>query len=329
MPQSKFILATRGSALALQQSRMIQAAVEEAVPGSRVELLTIRTIGDRMAHQPLPQIGGKGLFTKEIEDALLEGRADFAVHSLKDLPTAIPSGLTLAAVPRREDPRDALISRDGKTLVELPNGAVVGTSSVRRSAQIKRLRPDLEISPLRGNLDTRLRKLREGNLDAIILAVAGMRRMGFENQITEILSPDVLCPAAGQGALGIEARADDHRTLRALAALEDSWSRLSITAERALLESLGGGCQVPIAAATGREKERMLLTAVVIRPDGTEAVRASELSEPDIFVQEKPASLEAAQRLGAKLAELLRNKGANAILHEFSEPGPLAIPETP
>src|SRR5581483_9524407 len=204
------------------------------VPGSRVEILTIRTTGDKLAQQPLPQIGGKGLFTKEVEDALLDRRAQLAVHSLKDLPTDLPQGLILACVPPREDPRDALISRNGARLNELRQGAVVGTSSIRRAAQLQRVRPDLRIEPLRGNLDTRLRKLRESSLDAIVLAVAGLRRMGFESHVTEILSEDILCPAVGQGALGIEARADDARTLQALAALEHPWARLAVTAERSL-----------------------------------------------------------------------------------------------
>lgn len=231
MPTKPLILATRGSSLALQQSNWVKAEIERLAPGARVEILTVRTTGDRMKDEPLPQIGGKGLFTKEIEEALLEGRAHLAVHSLKDLPTQISPGLVLAAVPRREDPRDVLVSRDGKRLAGLALQARVGTSSVRRAAQLKHLRPDLQIEPLRGNLDTRLRKLREGGrLDAIVLAAAGLVRMGLAEQITEYFSEETLCPAVGQGALGIEARAEDEETLRALALLEDRWARVSTTA---------------------------------------------------------------------------------------------------
>jgi len=324
-----FILASRGSPLALQQSRWVKAEIERLTPDSRVDILIIRTTGDRMTQQPLPQIGGKGLFTKEVEDALLDRRADLAVHSLKDLPTELPDGLILAAVPKREDSRDALLSRDRILLKELRHGAVVGTSSIRRAAQLKRLRPDFQIEPLRGNLDTRLRKLHEGPLDAIVLAVAGLRRLGLDSQITEILPEDVLCPAVGQGALGIEARADDRRTLRALAALEDPWARLSVTAERSLLQALGGGCQIPIAASVARQDDRVRLTAIVVSPDGSELISSSEVSEP-VAGGSRSETIEAAKALGRKAAAALLQKGAASILGEISEGQmPLPVPQAP
>jgi len=317
LENTTFTLATRGSPLALQQSSWVQGEFERLNAGTRVEVLTIRTTGDRMSHQPLPQInqmsGGKGLFTKEVEEALLDGRADFAVHSLKDLPTEIPEGLILAAVPRREDSRDALVSRTGAPLNALPPGAVVGTSSIRRAAQLRRLRPDLRVEPLRGNLDTRLRKLHETELDAIVLAVAGMRRLGLDSLISEILAADVLYPAVGQGALGIEARANDQRTLQALAALEDTWARLCVTAERSLLKGLGGGCQIPIAATVERKDEAMELTAIVIRPDGSEFIQATELSA-SINGLEQEEAIEIAEALGRKTAQILLKKGAARIL---------------
>jgi hydroxymethylbilane synthase len=301
--------------LALVQSRWVKSEIERTTPGASVEILTIRTTGDNNTHQPLPQIGGKGLFTKEVEDALLDGRADLAVHSLKDLPTELPAGLILGGVPKREDSRDAFLSRNGERLSELRKGALVGTSSVRRAAQLKRLRPDLQIEPARGNLDTRLRKLREGNFDAIILAVAGLKRLGFDGEITEILSPDILCPAVGQGALGIESRADDQRTLQALALLEDDSARLSVTAERALLKGLGGGCQIPIAATVERDQERIRLRALVIRPDGSEIIQAEEVSESIAGMKRKQAN-EVAEALGKKAANSLLAKGAERILQE-------------
>jgi hydroxymethylbilane synthase len=282
-----------------------------------------------MQHQPLPQIGGKGLFTKEVEDALLDHRADLAVHSLKDLPTDLAEGLVLACVPKREDSRDALISRNALRLMDLPQGAIVGTSSIRRAAQLKRLRPDLRIEPLRGNLDTRLRKLRETELDAIILAVAGLRRMGFDSEITEVLSEDVLCPAVGQGALGIEARAGDERTLSALAPLEDHWARLCVTAERALLKSLGGGCQIPIAATVARLDNRMRLRAIVVRPDGGEMISAEGLSGP-LTNGSRIEDIGTAEQLGERTAQALLQKGAANLLGDLTTIQPeLPAPQTP
>jgi hydroxymethylbilane synthase len=300
------ILATRRSALALQQSNWVKSELERRIPGMLVELLTIGTTGDRLRHQLLPQIGGKGLFTQELEEALLDGRAHFAVHSLKDLPTELGDGLTLAAVPPREDPRDALISRSGVPFSELPPAAHIGTSSVRRGAQLRRLRPDLQIEPLRGNLDTRLRKLREGPLDAIVLAAAGLHRMGWRDQITEYFPEHVLYPAIGQGALGIEARSADSFTLEALAVLEDPRTSIATTAERALLRHLGGGCQIPIAAYTRSETNGLSLAAVVVRPDGSEIIHANE-SAPIV-------SVNAAEELGRATAKSLLRQGAKRLL---------------
>jgi hydroxymethylbilane synthase len=306
LPTSSLILATRRSALAIQQSNWVKSEIERRIPGAAVELLRIGTTGDRLRRQPLPQIGGKGLFTQELEEALLEGRAHLAVHSLKDLPTELGAGLALAAVPVREDPRDALISRRSLPFDRLPHGACIGTSSVRRAAQLRRLRPDVRIEPLRGNLDTRLKKLLAGPLDAVVLAAAGLHRMGWGGQITEYFAEEVLCPAVGQGALGIEARAQDRPTLEALAALEDAWARISVTAERALLRHLGGGCQVPIAACAQQEAGGIALAGVVIRPDGSEMIQAREvLSE---------ASVEAAEHLGRATAEELLRLGAKRLL---------------
>lgn len=303
-------LATRQSQLALTQSGWVARELARLNPGLAVELIHITTSGDQLSRPPLPQIGGKGLFTRELEDALLDGRAHLAVHSLKDLPTVLPAGLVLAAVPPREDVRDVLISRTGATLRALPRGAAVGTSSIRRAAQLRRARPDLRIEPLRGNLDTRLRKLKQGPLDAIVLAAAGVRRLGWAAEISEYLSPDVMCPAVGQGALGVEASSFDRHTLTALALLEDTHARLSVTAERILLQQLGGGCQIPIAAYTSIEDTAapsMTLTAVVISPDGTQWIdskeRAGELSP------------EAAADLGARCAQHLLSQGAAALLH--------------
>lgn len=296
----------------------------------QVELLTLRTTGDRVRSVPLPQIGGKGLFTKELEDALRGGRAHFAVHSLKDLPTELPAGLILACVPPREDPRDVWVSRDGKRLAELPPQARVGTSSLRRAAQLRRFRADLEIVPLRGNLNTRLRKVREGSLDAIVLAAAGMHRMGLGDEITEYFPPETLCPAVGQGALGIEARDDDAETLKLLAALEDSWARLTVTAERALLKHLGGGCQVPIAASATRQDDRVALTALVVRPDGSELVQGMELGPPGSANWQGEAAIRMAEALGRATAERLLAQGAAPILASLAQQtASFPVPQAP
>ena len=295
----------------------MQAELERLAPGLKVELLILRTTGDRVRSVPLPAIGGKGLFTKELEDALQEGRADCAVHSLKDLPTGLPEGLALACVPLREDTRDVWISKDGMSLAQLPSNPRVGTSSLRRAAQLKRLRPDIEIIPLRGNVGTRLRKLQEGDMAAIVMAAAGMHRMGFRDEITEYFSPEMLCPAVGQGALGIEARSDDFATLALLSRLEDAWARITTTAERSLLMALGGGCQVPIAASATRQGDKLSLSALVLRPDGAEAVQATELGPPGGADLKGDAALRMADELGRRTAERLLEQGAARILESI------------
>src|ERR1039458_4931437 len=233
------VIASRGSQLALWQARWVASQLTEAGHPCRIEI--IKTTGDKVTNVPLAQAGGKGLFTKEIEEALLDGRAHLAVHSLKDLPTELPEGLVLAAVPPREDPRDAIV---GRRLGELPHGAKVGTSSLRRAAQLRQLRPDLLIESIRGNLDTRLRKLDEGQYDAILLAAAGLKRLGWADRIAEILEPSQMCPAAGQGALAIETRAG----ATDVAVLDHAATHTAVLAERALLAALGGGCQAPRGA---------------------------------------------------------------------------------
>lgn len=296
------MIGSRGSQLALWQANWVKGELERH--GFSVQVEIIKTTGDRITEVPLAKVGTKGLFTKEIEEGLLAGRVDLAVHSLKDLPTQLPAGLTLAAVPRREDCRDVLASRDGSLLAQLPAGARVGTSSLRRSAQLLHARPDLDVQPVRGNLDTRLRKLAAGEFAALVLAAAGLRRMGWEGRITEYLEPEVMCPAIGQGALGIEARAEDRATLDALARLDDRAARLETAAERALLAALGGGCQVPFGGlARLQDDGRLRLLGVVASPDGRRLFRASgEGSDP--------------AELGARVAQQLLRDGAGQILEE-------------
>ncbi len=291
------VIASRGSQLALWQAQWVQSRLAAAGRESRIEI--IKTTGDKVTDVPLAQVGTKGLFTKEIEEALLDGRADLAVHSLKDLPTDLPEGLVLAAVPEREDPRDALA---GKRLDELQAGARVGTSSLRRAAQLRRLRPDLAIEPVRGNLDTRLRKLEEGRFDAILLAAAGLKRLGLADRIAEILAPEVMCSAVGQGALAIETRAEG-ACREACVALDDGATRTAVTAERAVLRTLGGGCQVPIGAHAKVTGGRLRAMAIVASPDGAELIRAdAEGSAAD------------AERLGRAVGEELLGRGARRIL---------------
>ncbi len=262
------VIGSRGSQLALWQARWVEAQLTALGETCRVEI--IRTTGDQITHAPLAKIGGKGLFTKEIEDALLAGAIDVAVHSLKDLPTEMPAGLALAAIPPREDVRDAMV---GRTLADLPAGAKVGTSALRRAAQLRARRPDLVIETIRGNLDTRFRKLDEGQFDAVVLAAAGLRRLGWTHRIAELLSEDVICPAVGQGALAIETRAGDGAVARLVARLDDPATRAAVMAERALLRALGGGCQAPIGAYGRIAGGRLDLCAVIALPDGSRLLR--------------------------------------------------------
>ena len=291
-------IGSRGSQLALWQARWIQARLESMGEQCRLEI--IHTTGDKITDVALSKVGAKGLFTKEIEEALLAGAIDLAVHSLKDMPTELPAGLTLAAIPEREDPRDALV---GRKLSQLAAGARVGTSSLRRAAQLRALRPDLEMESIRGNLDTRLRKLDEGRYDAIVLASAGLRRLGWDNRIAELLDPGVICPAVGQGALAVETRADGGAAFRIAKGLEHPETRIAVTAERALLASLGGGCQVPIGAYATVQAGTVLIRAIVVSPDGTRIIR-----------KQSSGSVDDAVSIGRSLGEELLAEGGQQIL---------------
>jgi hydroxymethylbilane synthase len=298
---STLTLGSRGSALALWQAKHVAARLKELAVETRIEI--IKTTGDHLQTASLTQAGGKGLFTKEIEQALLDRSIDVAVHSLKDLPTEITPGLAIAAIPEREDPRDALV---GATLLSLEQRARVGTSSGRRAAQLRHLRPDLQIEPVRGNVDTRLRKLREGQLDAIVLAVAGLKRLGFEAEIAEMLSPDQICPAPGQGALGIQTRSGDAAE-EICAALDHRDSRLAVEAERAVLAGLGGGCQLPVGVFAEKCGTEWSLTAIVISPDGSLVIREQATSRAN------PVSL------AGTLVHRLLERGAAGILAQNEE----------
>ncbi|MFA5874550.1 MAG: hydroxymethylbilane synthase [Anaerolineales bacterium] len=301
----KLIFATRPSALARWQTRWVIAALKAAHPGLVCEEKIIATQGDKILDKPLPEIGGKGLFTQELESELLSGAVHCAVHSLKDLPVENPDGLTVGCVPVRSEVRDALISKHGYSLKTLPPGALVGTSSLRRAAQILAARPDVTTASLRGNVDTRLRKALEGQYDAIILAGAGLIRLGLEKYITEWLPLEVMLPAPGQGALAVQCRADDESTLSLLAALEDDSTRKAVTAERQFLLGLGGGCAVPVAAyAQTADRGRqtvILLTGLVISLDGKQAVKVTGQGTDAI-------------QLGNELAQQSIAQGASDIL---------------
>ena len=273
----KLIFATRPSALARWQTQWVISALQEAYPGLICEEKVITTQGDKVLDRPLPEIGGKGLFTQELENELLSGAVHCAVHSLKDLPVENPAGLTVGCVPPRAEVRDALISKDGYTLETLPPGSVIGTSSLRRAAQILSARPDVTTASLRGNVDTRLRKALEGQCDAIILAGAGLTRLGLDSHVTQWLPLNVMLPAPGQGALAIQCRADDRETLSLLSALEDAPTRLAVIAERQFLLGLGGGCAVPVAAYADLSHETLdiSLTGLVASTDGKQIIKVS------------------------------------------------------
>jgi hydroxymethylbilane synthase len=299
----KLTFATRPSALARWQTQWVIHALQNIYPNLECEEKVITTQGDKILDKPLPEIGGKGLFTQELESELLSRDVHCAVHSLKDLPVENPAGLTVGCIPARAEVRDALISPNGYTLATLPNGASVGTSSLRRAAQILSLRPDIKTQSLRGNVDTRLRKALDGQYDAIILAGAGLTRLGLDSHVTEWLSLDVMLPAPGQGALAIQCRADDEATLTLLSKLEYQATRKAVTAERAFLQGLGGGCAVPVAAyATNSDQSSVIsLTGLVISEDGKKVVKVTG---------EGMDALE----LGNELAQKAINNGADKIL---------------
>jgi hydroxymethylbilane synthase len=299
-------IGTRGSALALWQARSIARALRETT-GVEPEIVIIKTSGDKFQQTSFSQIGTKGVFIKELEDALLDERIDLAVHSMKDVPTDIPDGLTIAAIGKREDVRDALLSSSGATLASLPLGARVGTSSLRRQSQLLHARRDLRVLELRGNVDTRIEKLKRGDYDAIVLAKAGLDRLGLSANISEVLSHEVSLPAAGQGAIGIEARARDVGTLEVLATLDHQESRSAVTAERAALAGLGGGCQLPLGAWGRVEDGKLLLDVVVLSPDGTQRMWERDSGAPG-----------EAEAIGKRVARKLRDCGAAALLERES-----------
>jgi hydroxymethylbilane synthase len=292
------VIGSRGSKLALWQANYIKNRLESAGHDCRIEIIT--TTGDRFQQGPLKEIGNKGLFTKEIEEALLEGSIDLAVHSLKDMPVVLPDGLQISATPEREDARDAIV---GRRLSELNAGARIGTGSLRRVAQLCAARPDVNVQPIRGNVDTRLRKLDEGQYDAIVLAAAGLNRLGWAHRIADLLPVETMCPAVGQGALAIETRSDNGAGMQACVALNHEPTRAAITAERAMLEVLGGGCQVPVGAHATVEGERLSLLGVVSSTDGQTLVKRES------FGNTSEAAL-----IGAALGRELLDAGAREIL---------------
>jgi hydroxymethylbilane synthase len=306
-------IGSRGSQLALWQAHHISDLLREQ--GHTATLEIIKTTGDKILDVALAKVGTKGMFTKEIEEALAEGSVDLAVHSLKDLPTELNPGFEIAAITKRENNCDVLCSRDFASIEALPRGARVGTSSLRRQAQLKAVRPDLEIHPLRGNVDTRLRKLAQGEYDAIILAAAGLYRLGKTELVRQVIPPEVMCPAAGQGALGIEIRAGDAATRSLLAFLDDADARAATTCERALLNKLGGGCQVPIGAAAVVRNGKLHLDAIVAHPDGSKVLRESRDGDDP-------------ERLGSEVGETLLRRGGDAILEEVYGNG-IAVPQQP
>lgn len=311
--KNKIIIGTRGSKLALWQAEWIKSELQKLNPGLEIELNKINTTGDKILDVPLAKVGGKGLFVKEIEEALLRNEADIAVHSMKDVPTEFPDGLHLAVITKREDPRDAFITAVSskkiiKSFKDLPKGATIGTSSLRRSCQLLSIRPDLKIKQLRGNLDTRLRKLDEGQFDAIILAAAGVKRLGWAKRITEILTTEISLPAIGQGAVGIECRINDEFINNLIAPLNHPETSICVRAERAFLKKLEGGCQVPIAAYAkllNPSTHQLIMDGLVGSVSGDRIVNGRIEGTPND-----------AENLGIKLAEELLSRGAKEILDE-------------
>ena len=301
-------IGTRGSKLALWQSEWVKAAIGQKHPSLSVELVVIKTKGDKILDVPLADIGGKGLFVKEIEEALLNGSVDLAVHSMKDMPSELPDGLGIGPIPLRENPLDVLISRDGRRFDDLPAGARIGTGSLRRTAQLLHARSDLNMVPLRGNLDTRLNKLETGaeGLDAVVLAAAGVHRLGLESRITEYFDPSVMLPAVGQGVLCIEIRNQDSQIAELLQPLDNPTTRCAALAERAFLKRLEGGCQVPIAGHGRIEGEHVILEGLVADIEGRQVIRSS-----------RSGPVDTSEQLGIDLADDLLSRGADRILEQL------------
>lgn len=315
----KIIIATRGSKLALWQAEWVKAELQNLHPNLKVELKKIKTTGDKILDVPLAKVGGKGLFVKEIEEALLKGEADLAVHSMKDVPTDLPQGLHIAAICKREDPRDAFITKV-QSFKDLPKDATIGTSSLRRMCQLLNIRHDLKITQLRGNLDTRIRKLDEGQFDAIIVAAAGVNRLGMSHRITEILSPDISLPAIGQGAIGIECRTNDEFINNLIIPLNHIETAICVRAERAFLKRLEGGCQVPIAAHARIEHRTQNTEQITLRVTRYASLvidgLVGSVSGDRIIKGRIEGNLEETEALGIKLAEDLISRGAGEILAE-------------
>ena len=306
-------LGTRGSALALWQANWVKSALEAHWTGLTVEIVTIKTTGDKIQNVPLAEVGGKGLFTKEIDEALLANRIDIAVHSMKDIPFQLPQGIDFGAIPEREDPRDAFIS-NGRKLNDLPPQAMIGTSSLRRQVQLRHKFPSIHLVPLRGNVDTRLKKVASGEFDGIVLALAGLKRLGHQGLVTQIIEQDLMLPAVGQGALGIACRTSDGAALAKLEALDHRPTRLAVTAERGLLAVLEGSCKVPIAGHATLSGDQITLRGLVANLSGT-VVIADEVTG-----DARDASI--ARALGIKLGKQLVERGARDILTEISQSGP-------
>jgi len=296
-------IGTRGSALALTQTRQVAALLQHQYPSMQIEVVVIKTTGDIQKDMPLARIGGKGLFIKEIEEALLAGSVDLAIHSMKDLPAELPEGLQIAVVPVREDPRDVLISSSGRGFDDLPAGSRIGTGSLRRSVQLRSWRPDLEIVPIRGNLDTRIRKVRQGALDGIVVAAAGIRRMGWVEQVTQFIPAEKMLPAVGQGVLCLETRCGEEDLDAGLAFLEDGRTRREVTAERAFLRRLGGGCSLPVAAFAEAQGNILAIRGLV-----------GSLDERTVIRQKLQGSVEKATELGTGLADCLLEGGGRILL---------------
>jgi len=306
MPLEVIRIATRKSPLALWQAEHVRARLESLHPGLCVELVAMSTQGDRILDSPLSKIGGKGLFVKELEQGMLEGRADIAVHSMKDVPAEFPSGLELGAVLEREDPHDAFVSNKFSSLDELPQGAVVGTSSLRRQCQLRARRPDFQIRDLRGNVGTRLSKLDAGEFDAIVLACAGLKRLEMEARITQTLSSELMLPAIGQGAIGIECRSDDVAVQKLIASLNDPDTASRVQAERGMNARLAGGCQAPVAGFALLDGDTLHLRGLVGWPDGSKIIRG-----------ENSGNVKEAAAIGDALAEDLLSRGAKPILDQL------------